>query len=147
LKQEKTTQLKNEIKYGEYYTIHVAKREIDEKGNPMIRVVPVQKCIESPLQRIHLICIAENGQYTSPDSFKYCSRVIHHEMQLAFDYHSLRHTHATMLIEAGANVKNVQVRLGHTNIHTTLQTYVHDTEKMGTQSVELFEQITHAKTS
>ncbi|MCQ5054839.1 site-specific integrase [Agathobaculum butyriciproducens] len=147
LKQEKTAQLKNEIKYGEYYTIHVAKREIDEKGNPMIRVVPVQKCIESPLQRIHLICIAENGQYTSPDSFKYCSRVIHHEMQLAFDYHSLRHTHATMLIEAGANVKNVQVRLGHTNIHTTLQTYVHDTEKMGTQSVELFEQITHAKTS
>lgn len=75
------------------------------------------------------------------------SRVIHHEVQLAFDYHSLRHTHATMLIEAGANVKNVQVRLGHTNIHTTLQTYVHDTEKMGTQSVELFEQITHAKTS
>lgn len=75
------------------------------------------------------------------------SRVIHHEVQLAFDYHSLRHTHATMLIEAGANVKNVQVRLGHTNIHTTLQTYMHDTEKMGTQSVELFEQITHAKTS
>ena len=68
-------------------------------------------------------------------------------MQLAFDYHSLRHTHATMLIEAGANVKNVQVRLGHTDIRTTLQTYVHDTAKMGTQSVELFEQITHAKTS
>lgn len=52
-----------------------------------------------------------------------------------------------MLIEAGANVKNVQLRLGHTDIRTTLQTYVHDTEKMGTQSVELFEQITHAKTS
>ena len=147
LKQEKATQLKNEIKYGEYYTIHVAKREIDEKGNPMIRVVPLQKCAESPLQRIKLVCINESGQYTSPDSFKYCSRVIHHEMQLAFDYHSLRHTHATMLIEAGANVKNVQVRLGHTDIRTTLQTYVHDTEKMGTQSVELFEQITHAKTS
>lgn len=52
-----------------------------------------------------------------------------------------------MLIEAGANVKNVQVRLGHTDIRTTLQTYVHDTAKMGTQSVELFEKITHAKTS
>lgn len=59
----------------------------------------------------------------------------------------MRHTHTTMLIEAGANVKNVQLRLGHTDIRTTLQTYVHDTEKMGTQSVELFEQITHAKTS
>lgn len=52
-----------------------------------------------------------------------------------------------MLIEAGANVKNVQTRLGHTNIQTTLQTYVHDTEKMGEQSVEIFETITKVKTS
>ena len=147
LKHEKAEQLKNEMKYGEYYTIHVMKKEVDEKGNDMIRVVPIQKCVESPLQRIRLVCIDENGQYTSTDSFKYCSRVIHRELQLAFDYHSLRHTHATMLIEAGANVKNVQVRLGHTNIQTTLQTYVHDTEKMAEQSVDLFEQITNVKTS
>ena len=147
LKHEKAEQLKNEMKYGEYYTIHVMKKEIDEKGNDMIRVVPVQKCIESQLQRVRMICIAENGQYTSTDSFKFCSRVIHRELQLAFDYHSLRHTHATMLIEAGANIKDVQTRLGHTNIQTTLQTYVHDTEKMGEQSVALFEQITSVKTS
>ena len=147
LKHEKAEQLKNEMKYGEYYTIHVMKKEVDEKGNDMIRVVPVQKCIDSQLQRVRLICVAENGQYTSTDSFKFCSRVIHRELQLAFDYHSLRHTHATMLIEAGVNVKNVQVRLGHTNIQTTLQTYVHDTEKMAEQSVDLFEQITNVKTS
>lgn len=147
LKQEKARQLENELKYGEYYTIHVLKKEIDEKGNGMWRIVPVQKCVESQLQRTRLICITENGQYTSTDTFKVCSRTIHHELQIAFDYHSLRHTHATMLIEAGANVKNVQARLGHSNIQTTLQTYVHDTEKMGEQSVELFEQITKAKTS
>lgn len=147
LKQEKNAQMRNEMKYGEYYTIHVLKKEIDEKGNDMWRVVPVQKCVESQLQRVRLICIAENGQYTSTDSFKFCSRVIHKELHLAFDYHSLRHTHATMLIEAGANVKNVQTRLGHTNIKTTLQTYVHDTEKMGEQSVDLFEKITAVKTS
>lgn len=147
LKQEKANQLKNELKYGEYYTIHVLKKETDEKGNDMWRIVPVQKCVESQLQRTRLICITENGQYTSTDTFKVCSRVIHHELQLAFDYHSLRHTHATLLIESGANVKNVQTRLGHATIQTTLQTYVHDTEKMGEQSVELFEQITTTKTS
>ena len=118
LKQEKAKQLKSEMKYGEYYTIHVKKIETDE-----------------------------NSQYTSTDSFKYCSRVIHHEMHLAFDYHSLRHTPATLLIEFGADVKNVQTRLGHTNIETTLQTYVHDTEKMAERSVDLFEKITQAKTS
>lgn len=147
LKKEKAEQLKNEMKYGEYYTIHVKKIETDEKGNDMIRIVPIQKCVESPLQRIRLVCVDENGQYTSTDSFKYCSRVIHHEMHLAFDYHSLRHTHATLLIESGADVKNVQTRLGHTNIETTLQTYVHDTEKMAERSVDLFEKITQAKTS
>lgn len=147
LKQEKTEQMKNEMKYGEFYTIHVLKKEVDEKGNDMFRIVPVQKCVESQLQRVRLICVAENGQYTSTDSFKYCSRVIHSEMQLAFDYHSLRHTHATLLIESGAHVKNVQARLGHTNIQTTLQTYVHDTDKMAEQSVALFEQATSRKLS
>lgn len=147
LKQEKTAKMRNEMKYGEYYTIHVLKKEIDEKGNDMFRIVPVQKCAESQLQRVRLICIAENGQYTSTDSFKYCSRIIHSQLQLAFDYHSLRYTHATLLIESGTNVKNVQARLGHSTTQTTLQTYVHDTEKMGEQSVELFEQITNAKTS
>ncbi len=147
LRKEKAQQLENELKYGEYYTVHVLKKEIDEKGNDMMRIVPIQKCVESQLLRTRLICITENGQYTSTDTFKFCSRVIHKQLHLAFDYHSLRHTHATMLIEAGANVKNVQTRLGHTNIQTTLQTYVHDTEKMAEQSVELFEQITSAALS
>ena len=43
LKKEKAEQLKNEMKYGEYYTIHVKKIETDEKGNDMIRVVPYSK--------------------------------------------------------------------------------------------------------
>ena len=52
LKHEKAEQLKNEMKYGEYYTINVMKKEVDEKGNDMIRVVPVQKCVDSQLQRV-----------------------------------------------------------------------------------------------
>ena len=52
-----------------------------------------------------------------------------------------------MLIEAGANVKNVQARLGHSDITTTLQTYVHDTEEMGKESVALFEQAAMTGTS
>lgn len=63
-------------------------------------------------------------------------------MGIAFDFHSLRHTHATRLIEAGASPKTVQVRLGHEKIETTLQTYVHDTEQMQQDAVEMFECIT-----
>lgn len=147
LRQERARQLENELQYAEHYTIHVLKNETDEKGNEMQRIVPVQKCLESALPRANMVCIAENGQYTSTDSFKHCARVIHKELLLAFDYHSLRHTHATLLIEAGADIKDVQVRLGHANIQTTLQTYVHDTEVMAERSVEIFEQITAKKSS
>lgn len=143
---EYTAQTKNELEYGEYYTIHVLKKEVDEKGDDMFRIIPIQKCLNSMLPRVRMVCISENGEYTSTDSFKYCARVIHKELLLAFDYHSLRHTHATMLIESGANVKDVQIRLGHNNIQTTLQTYVHDTEVMASRSVELFEQAASRKT-
>lgn len=69
------------------------------------------------------------------------------KLLLIFNYHSLRHTHTTLLIESGANIKNVQTRLGHTNIETTLKTYVHDTKKIANQSVNLFEKITQTKIS
>lgn len=147
LKNERAAQMKNELKYGEYFIVHVLKKETDEKGDDMLRIVPVLKCVESTFPRVHMVCIAENGEYTSTDSFKYCARVIHKELLLAFDYHSLRHTHATLLIESGADVKDVQTRLGHTNIQTTLQTYVHDTEVMAERSVEIFEQAVARKTS
>lgn len=101
--------------------------------------MPLQKCFKSNLERIRFVNISENGEMTTPESFKYASRVIHHELGIQFDYHSLRHTHATRLIESGANPKAVQMRLGHTNIYTTLQTYVHNTETMTEEAVNLFE--------
>ena len=52
LKAEQISQKKNELKYGEYYTVHVLKKETDEKGNDMFRIVPVQKCVEVQLPRV-----------------------------------------------------------------------------------------------
>ena len=39
--------------------------------------------------------------------------------------HSLRHTHATLLLDAGINPVQVAHRLGHANANTTLSTYAH----------------------
>ena len=61
-------------------------------------------------------------------------------MHINFDFHLLRHTHATMLIESGAHVKAVQERLGHQKIETTLQTYVHNTQSLEQSAVDKFEQ-------
>ena len=43
------------------------------------------------------------------------------------------------LIENGANIKDVQERLGHSNIETTMDTYVHNTDSMKKESVDIFE--------
>lgn len=43
--------------------------------------------------------------------------------------HGLRHTHCSLLFEAGASIKEVQDRLGHADIQTTLNIYAHVTEK------------------
>lgn len=40
-------------------------------------------------------------------------------------FHDLRHTHASLLIEAGVHPKAIQVRMGHASITTTLNTYGH----------------------
>jgi len=43
--------------------------------------------------------------------------------------HMLRHTHATELIQSGWSMVYVQKRLGHQDIQTTLNTYIHLSEK------------------
>ena len=39
--------------------------------------------------------------------------------------HDLRHTHASLLLQAGVHPKVVQERLGHSSIRVTLDTYSH----------------------
>lgn len=133
--------MEQELSYGEYYTNHYLKEEKDEKNNTIYRIIPVEKSVPCALPVANLVMRKENGEFSSPDSFKYAARVIHHELNLKFNFHSLRHTHATMLIENGANIKDVQARLGHSDIETTLNTYTHATEKMAEQSVEIFEKV------
>ncbi|WP_200778266.1 site-specific integrase, partial [Enterococcus faecium] len=41
--------------------------------------------------------------------------------------HGFRHTHASLLLEAGESVKVVQQRLGHENSKVTLDIYAHIT--------------------
>lgn len=143
LKKEKSRQIENELLYGEHYTIQVIKIEVDEKGKKRQKICSMQKNVNESLPRTRLISINENGEYTSNHAFKYAARTITHELHIDFSYHCLRHTHATLLIENGANIKNVQKRLGHERIETTLQTYVHDTEVMDERSVEIFENLVH----
>lgn len=52
--------------------------------------------------------------------------------------HGLRHTHFSILFEAGAILKEVQDRLGHSDIQTTMNIYAHVTEKKSEETALKF---------
>ncbi|MEH7108786.1 tyrosine-type recombinase/integrase [Bacillus sp. JJ1764] len=51
-------------------------------------------------------------------------------------FHDLRHTHATLLLSEGVNVKVISERLGHSNIKITLDTYSHILPTMQQEAVD-----------
>lgn len=139
LKKHRRDQLQNQLKYGGYYTSIYEGVEIT--NNKTYRPIYSLKSNipAGTLKKVEMVCTKENGEMITTNSFKYANKVINYSLGIIFNYHSLRHTHATTLIENGAEIKDVQIRLGHANIETTYNTYVHHTDKMSNNSVEIFE--------
>lgn len=54
-------------------------------------------------------------------------------------FHGFRHTHATIMLYAGIEAKDLQYRLGHSNISMTLNTYVHATKEGAKKAVSFYE--------
>lgn len=52
------------------------------------------------------------------------------------NFHALRHTFATRCIEAGFDVKTLSEILGHTDVKTTLNRYVHSSYQLKQQNME-----------
>ena len=52
--------------------------------------------------------------------------------------HGFRHTHCSLLFEAGATIKEVQERLGLENIQTIMDIYAHVTQKAMNEVADKF---------
>ena len=50
--------------------------------------------------------------------------------------HSLRHTHASLLIYAGVSIASIAKRLGHSSVTTTQETYLHIIQELENQDCE-----------
>lgn len=55
--------------------------------------------------------------------------------------HGLRHTHATLLLSKGENVKVISDRLGHASVKITLDTYSHVLPSMKKQTATLLDNV------
>ena len=83
------------------------------------------------------VLIRDNGSIITNDTLKYLSRVINYDLGIKFNYHNLRHTYATLLIEKGVNIKDVSVLLGHASIKTTMDIYVNNTDNMRDKTLNI----------
>ncbi|MFD1032131.1 tyrosine-type recombinase/integrase [Metaplanococcus flavidus] len=72
-------------------------------------------------------------------TFKWMKKICSRSNLRYLNTHGLRHTHCSLLFEAGAEAKEVQVRLGHKDIKTTLNVYTHLSEKSKIDTIKKFE--------
>lgn len=117
LKSLKKSQNENKLKYGCYY--------INYKEN--------------------LVFTMPSGKFMTQQHFTNASARLKKTTGINFSMHLFRHTHATMMLEAGATMKDVQTRLGHANINTTMNIYIKSTEDAKKEALKKF--TSFAKTS
>lgn len=129
LSSEKIKQENARAYFGERYSVYyeTERREITQE--------PTSK-------KIHFVCVREDGSYITPRTMQHTSHIIHNELNIRdFDYHSLRHTHATVLLENGAPLKYIQQRLGHKKIDVTINIYQHLTDALRQTGTDILNDI------
>ncbi len=142
LKEYKEEQQIHKLNYGDTYMKHYKKNVINPYNNKTeIKIVNAYAEIDVALPEVNFVFVKNNGVYEGTDSTKYPFKVIHYELGIPCRFHDFRDTHATKLIESGADIKAVSKRLGHRNIDITYNIYVRVTEKMENETANKFEKI------
>lgn len=98
------------------------------------RYIPILNNIFAVVKRFSAVCNPEyyvcscGEKYIEPRTFRnYYNRLIKDKIKIdhVVKFHGLRHTFASTLIENNVDVKTVSTILGHSDISTTLDVYVH----------------------
>lgn len=120
-------QQENRLRLGRAYQITYQRADHSLSCLPLVE--------KTDAKEMHLVCTDEYGLPVKRDTLMYRLR------HLGINFHSLRHTHATRLIEAGAKPVDVAARLGHADVSLTENLYSHDTEKMARETAELVDKV------
>ena len=85
-----------------------------------------------------LVFTLENGAALDPESVsRYWRQAVKKAMLPTIRLHDLRHTHATLALQAGVHPKVVSERLGHATVSITLDTYSHAIPAMQEEAAAL----------
>lgn len=88
---------------------------------------------------LDLICDRGDSQPARPDTVSKQFRTITREAGLEITFHGLRHTHASLMLESGADLKVTSSRLGHSSIAITADLYTHVASEQDRRATEAFD--------
>ena len=92
-----------------------------------------------------LVFAQENGAALDPESVsRYFRQAVKQSLLPQIRLHDLRHTHATLALQAGIHPKVVSERLGHATVSITLDTYSHAIPAMQEEAAALIAQLVFA---
>ncbi len=146
LKSYKKEQEENKKIFGEAYIMHYQKEVNNPYTNkPEIKVISAISEIPLKYPVADFLFVKNNGYFLGTETSKYAMKVIHYELGIPCRFHDFRDTHATRLVESGADIKAVSKRLGHATINTTYNIYVRVTNKMEQETANTFEEYADIK--
>ena len=121
------------------------------KTDKAIRKIPISSVLYSILSKYyeqnyrgdkHYVLTNCNGDMIDPCSIQYKFKELIKKLKLtSITFHGLRHTFATRCIELGMDIKTLSEILGHSNVSTTMNIYVHSTEQQKKNQMELLSQL------
>lgn len=89
----------------------------------------------------YVICY-DNGEYVEPNLITRTNKYLLNKYNLPnVRYHDLRHSHASLLLAMGIDLKVISARLGHSNIHITADVYTHVDTSLDINAASVFSDI------
>ncbi len=144
LKKARKQQLKNRMKYGELYHRNFY-REVTEKNRVHYEYynLPMTEDAPEDYTEISFVCLREDGCLELPATVETACRTAARKVPEleGFHFHTLRHTYTTNLLSNGAQPKDVQELLGHSDVSTTMNVYAHATREAKRDSAKLLDKV------
>ncbi len=144
LKKARKQQLKNRMKYGELYHRNFY-REVTEKNRVHYEYYNLSMTEDTPedYTEISFVCLREDGCLELPATVETACRTAARKVPEleGFHFHTLRHTYTTNLLSNGAQPKDVQELLGHSDVSTTMNVYAHATREAKRDSAKLLDKV------